>query len=462
MLEEPDLLILDEPTNHLDLQAVEWLEGYLSQWEGAALIVSHDRYFLDNVAKWILELDRGMGHPFEGNYSSWLVQKQARLEREEKTNAAKQKTLQRELEWVRRGPEARRTKSKSRLSRYFEMADEEGWRAEEEVEFVVPPPTPLGGKVLNLKNLGLELAGRQLFTELDFQFAAGRKLGIVGRNGLGKTSLLRIILGELAPTQGRIERGDRTVFNYVDQSRVALNDENTVIREIGDGQDWIMFGDERMTVWRYLRLYLFADDRMNTKVGRLSGGERSRLLLAKILKNGGNVLILDEPTNDLDLSTMRVLEETLIAFGGCVIAVSHDRYFLNRVCNGILAFEGDGRVLVNEGNYDDYIAKREERRAAARAQAAPTVAAPRAVARETKRKLTWKESKELETIEAEIHRVEGEVARLEGIFSGPDFYEKHGERTAELTAELAAARAEAERLFERWHELEEIRAGAAR
>jgi ATP-binding cassette subfamily F protein uup len=292
-------------------------------------------------------------------------------------------------------------------------------------------------------------------------FGRGRKLGIIGRNGLGKTSLLRILLGELAPTEGRVETGERTVFNYIDQSRVDLNDENTVLAEIGEGRDWVMFGEERMTVWRYLRLYLFADDRMNTRVGRLSGGERSRLLLAKILKNGGNLLVLDEPTNDLDLATMRVLEETLIAFEGCVIAVSHDRYFLNRVCNGILAFEGDGVVHFSEGNYDYYIEKRTARRAAAKEAAAAEPSAREPEARPAKRKLTWKEAKEFETIEAEILGAEGEIARIEGIFSQADFYEAHGDRTAVLTAELDAARASVDRLYARWHELEAIRSGSA-
>jgi ABC transport system ATP-binding/permease protein len=309
-----------------------------------------------------------------------------------------------------------------------------------------------------LKNLGMELGEKKLFDGLDFKFDRKRKLGIIGRNGLGKTTLLRIILGELQAATGEVVVGERTLFNYIDQSRVALNDENTVIQELGEGREWIMFGDERMKVWTYLRRFLFADDRMNTKVGKLSGGERSRLLLAKVLKNGGNFLILDEPTNDLDLTTLRVLEEALVSFDGCVIAVSHDRYFLNRVCNGILAFEGDCKVHFSEGDYDYYIEKRNMREAEAAAKVntavAPKKQEPRAKVQTNK--LKWKEAKELETIEQDILNAEAEVERIEKIFASPDFYEKHGDQTVSLTAELSAAKAIVERLYTRWHELEEL------
>jgi ABC transport system ATP-binding/permease protein len=259
-------------------------------------------------------------------------------------------------------------------------------------------------------------------------------------------------------TEGHTEVGDRTLFNYVDQSRVALNDENTVLQEIGEGQEWLMFGEERLTVWKYLRRFLFADDRMNTRVGKLSGGERSRLLLAKILKNGGNFLILDEPTNDLDLATLRVLEEALAAFDGCVIAVSHDRYFLNRVCNGILAFEGEGYVHFSEGDYDYYIQKRNARFAEASAQLeAQKKSDVPAKVRKLPSKLKWKEARELETIQQDIADAEANVWRIEAIFSTPDFYEKHGEQTVQLTAELAAAKEKVEQLYARWHELEELK-----
>jgi ATP-binding cassette subfamily F protein uup len=341
--------------------------------------------------------------------------------------------------------------------------EKKGYEPEAEVELIIPPAATLGSKILNLKNVGIQLGDEKLFGGVDLNFDRKRKLGIIGRNGLGKTTLLKIILGELQATEGQTEVGGRTLFNYVDQSRVTLNDENTVLQEIGEGMEWITFGEERLTVWKYLNRFLFADDRVNTKVGKLSGGERSRLLLARILKNGGNFLILDEPTNDLDLATLRVLEEALAAFDGCVIAVSHDRYFLNRVCNGILAFEGDGYVHFSEGDYDYYIEKRNTRYAEAMAQSEAAEeelqqAKPQAL--RPANKLKWKEARELETIEREILRAEAEVQRIETIFSAHDFYEKHGEQTAQLTDDLAASREKVERLYARWHELEELRSGS--
>ena len=460
IISRPDLLILDEPTNHLDTQSIEWTEEFLESYAGACLFVTHDRYFLDSIATRIVELADGVCYSHAGNYTDFLIDKaerQAQLETEEKKRNS---FLRRELEWVRKGPRARRTKSKSRLNDYFETVAKGGYEAEGEVELIIPPASGLGSKILNLNSLGIELGGKKLFDGLDFNFDKKRKLGVIGRNGLGKTTLLRIILGEIQPGNGHADVGDRTVFNYVDQSRVTLNDQNTVLREIGEGNEWILFGDERLTVWKYLRRFLFADDRMNTKVEKLSGGERSRLLLAKILKNGGNFLILDEPTNDLDLPTLRVLEEALVSFDGCVIAVSHDRYFLNRVCNGILAFEGNGYVHFSEGDYDYYLEKRNARIAAASAQI-ETVKAndtqPKSRGNKQPNKLKWNEAKELESIESIILQAEAEVQRIEAIFSAGDFYEKHGEHTLKLTQELATAKHEVERLYARWHELEELR-----
>ena len=458
IIARPDLLLLDEPTNHLDTRSIEWMEEFLSAFTGACLFVTHDRYFLDSIANRTVELSNGVCHSHSGNYTDFLIDKterEAQLETEERKRNS---FLRRELEWVRRGPRARRTKAKSRLKSYFEAVAEEGYEQDAEVDLIIPPAPPFGSRVLNLKNLGIELGERKLFSGLSFNFEKKRKLGIIGRNGLGKTTLLKIILGEIQPSEGHLDVGDRTVFNYVDQSRVALSDEKTVLQDIGDGREWILFGEERLTVWTYLRRFLFTDDRITTKVGKLSGGERSRLLLAKILMNGGNFLILDEPTNDLDLSTLRVLEEALVAFDGCVIAVSHDRYFLNRVCNGILAFEGDGNVHFSEGNYDYYLDKRDARES--------EVAVPTVVPKKQKErikspatKLTWKEEKELEMIEAEIMSTEAEVERIEAVFSAPDFYQKRGEEITRLTEELAAMRATVDRLYARWNELEELRLG---
>jgi len=458
IISRPDLLILDEPTNHLDTQSIEWTEEFLSNYTGACLFVTHDRYFLDSIANRIVELADGMCYSHNGNYTDFLIDKAEREAQMEVEESKRNSFLRRELEWVRKGPRARRTKSKSRLKDYFEMVDKQGYKAEAEVEMVIPPAAGLGSKIVNMKNLGMELGGRQLFEGLDFNFDKKRKLGIIGRNGLGKTTLLKIILGELEASQGHVEVGERTQFNYIDQSRVALDDANTVLQEIGEGREWIVFGEERMTVWKYLRRFLFADDRMNTKVEKLSGGERSRLLLAKILKNGGNFLILDEPTNDLDLATLRVLEEALEAFGGCVIAVSHDRYFLNRVCNGIMAFEGDGYVHFSEGDYDYYLEKRNARLAEA-AAAADAAKKQDARAKPAVKKLKWKDAKELSMMEETITTAEAEVHRIEAVFSADDFYEKHGAQTAELTAELAAAKSAVQRLYARWSELESMQAG---
>jgi ATP-binding cassette subfamily F protein uup len=461
IISRPDFLILDEPTNHLDTQSIEWVEEFLENYSGACLFVTHDRYFLDSIANRIVELSNGECYSHDGNYNDFLLDKTEREAQLETEEQKRNSFLRRELAWVRRGARARRTKAKSRLKAYFEAVDQKGPEISEEVDLIIPPPSGLGTTILNLKNLEMELGEKKLFDGLDFKFDRKRKLGIIGRNGLGKTTLLKIILGELQATAGEVVVGERTIFNYIDQSRIALNDENTVIQELGDGREWIMFGEEQMKVWTYLRRFLFADDRMNTKVGKLSGGERSRLLLAKVLKNGGNFLILDEPTNDLDLTTLRVLEEALAAFNGCVIAVSHDRYFLNRVCNGILAFEGGGKVHFSEGDYDYYIEKHSvrEAEAAATVNTAVDLKKQKPQAKVQTNKLKWKESKELETIEQDILHAEAEIERIEKIFASPDFYEKYGDQTVSLTAELSAAKATVERRYTRWHELEELQSG---
>ena len=461
IISRPDFLILDEPTNHLDTQSIEWVEEFLANYSGACLFVTHDRYFLDSIANRIIELSNGECYSHIGNYNDFLLdqaEREAQLETEERKRNS---FLRRELAWVRRGARARRTKAKARLKAYFETVDQKNPEVESEVELIIPPATGLGSTILNLKNLSMELGGKKLFNGLNFNFDRKRKLGIIGRNGLGKTTLLKIILSELQAAKGEVVVGERTVFNYIDQSRVALNDENTVIQELGDGREWIMFGEEQMKVWTYLRRFLFADDRMNTKVEKLSGGERSRLLLAKVLKNGGNFLILDEPTNDLDLTTLRIMEEALVTFGGCLIAVSHDRYFLNRVCNGILAFEGDGKVHFSEGDYDYYLEKRTAREAETEAKSNAAVLPKKQETRvkPATNKLKWKEAKELETIEQDILQAESEVVRIESIFASPDFYAKHGDQTVQLTAELAIAKDATERLYARWHELEELRSG---
>jgi ABC transport system ATP-binding/permease protein len=459
IIAKPDLLLLDEPTNHLDTESIEWIESFLNTWPAACLFITHDRYFLDSIANRIIELDAGTCATHTGNYTDFLLDKAEREAQLDVEEAKRSSFLKRELEWVRKGPRARRTKSKDRMQRYFDMVAEPERERQRDVELVIPPADQHGSTILEFRDLGAERNARGLFSGLTFQFNDTRKLGIIGRNGLGKTTLLKIILGELAPTAGAVVVGERTRFNYIDQARTTLDDAKTVLEEIGEGIEYLQIGNERVTVWRYLRRFLFGDDRMHTKVGALSGGERSRLLLAKILKNGGNFLILDEPTNDLDLATLRILEESLVDFQGCVIAVSHDRYFLNRVCNGIMAFEGDGVVHFSEGDYDYYV----EKRAARRALLAPSASAPKAAGPVKPRtaKLTWKEAKELQTIEADIERAEQEVHRIEALFMSPDFFATHGDKAAELNASLGLARTEAERLYRRWQELEVKRAPSA-
>jgi len=358
---------------------------------------------------------------------------------------------------VRRGPKARTTKSKSRLDNYYDIESQKNLEIELNVDLVIPPPERLGNRVVALKNIGIELGGKQLIEGLTFPFESGRRLGIVGKNGVGKTTLLKLILGELQPQTGKIDVGDKTEFNYIDQSRLILNDEETVIEAIGEGSTTLKFGKRDINIYTYLRRFLFTDERINNKVGRLSGGERSRLTLANILKNGGNFLILDEPTNDLDLPTLRILEEALISFGGCVVVVSHDRYFLNRVCNGILAFEDNGKIHFSEGDYNYYIEKKRSRKISINKIAEPSLNKINKREKPTLRKLTWKEKKELENMENDILSAEAEVERIESIFSAPDFFEKHAEQTKELNEKLEEAKTKVQTFYDRWEKLEEIK-----
>ena len=458
IISRPDLLILDEPTNHLDTSSIEWIEDFMANYSGACLFVTHDRYFLDRIANRIVELSGGVFYSHNGNYTDYMINKMTREAVQESEEEKRQNFLRRELDWIRRGPRARRTKAKSRLDKYFEVSNQAGFEREMDVELLIPPAPRMGNKVLNIKDLGIELGGKTLFEHLNFRFESGRKLGIIGRNGLGKTTFLKIILGLIEQTNGEVEIGENTVFNYVDQNRLLLNEENTVLQEIGEGNDYISFGAERMTVWKYLRRFLFTDDRINTKVEQLSGGEKSRLLLAKILMRGGNFLILDEPTNDLDLSTLRILEEALIGFKGCVVVVSHDRYFLNRVCNGILAFEGNGNIHFSEGDYDFYLDKF-KKRMSEKVEVKENVKKQDTRTKQAPRKLKYKEKLELDGIEEQIINAEEEVERIENIFVSPDFYEKYATQTNELNEQLEKAKKEVQQLYDRWEELEKIKNG---
>jgi ABC transport system ATP-binding/permease protein len=455
IVSQPDLLILDEPTNHLDTESIEWLGDFLESYPGAFLLVTHDRYFLDRITNTIAELSNGTIYSYTGNYTDYLISKAEREATQEVTEHKRQMFLRRELEWVRRGPKARTTKSKSRLDRYFEVAGEKTAEIDKDVDLVLPPPPPLANRIVELQNAGKSLGGKKLFSNLTLSFAAGQRVGVFGRNGLGKTTLLKMVLGETEPDEGTVKIGMLTKFNYVDQGRLRLNEERTVLEEVSDGTEFVMFGEHRLSLRAYLKRFLFADDRITTQVKHLSGGERSRLLLARILKNGGNFLILDEPTNDLDLPTLRVLEEALIAFPGVVMVVSHDRYFLNRVCTAILAFEGDGRISFSEGNYDYYLEKK-----ARNAPATPRPEPQRVIAPTPKsskpRKLSFKEARELEGMETAIQACEAKIAELEAVFLDPDFHRKHGQRVEEINADLAAEKERLAKLYERWEELEAI------
>ncbi|MBI2418659.1 MAG: ATP-binding cassette domain-containing protein [Ignavibacteriales bacterium] len=433
LISQPDLLILDEPTNHLDTESIEWIENFLATYTGTCIFVTHDRYFLDRIANRIVELSSGEFYSHQGNYTDYLINKAQRQQVLEIEDRKRRLFLRKELDWVMRGPKARRTKSKSRLDAYYEMAAEPGVQAELDVDMIIPPAEKMGNKVLELIDLGLSIGGKDLCNMLNVAFTRGRKIGIVGNNGVGKTTFLRALLGEVPVKMGKIEVGESVIFNYIDQGRLLLNNEDTVLQAIGEGSEFITFGKEKMPVWTYLRRFLFTDDRIN--------------------RVGGNFLLLDEPTNDLDLPTLRILEEALINFGGCVLVVSHDRYFLNRVCDGIIAFEGNGNTYYSEGDYDFYVEKRKARLNAQTDTAAKQKKEDTRVKPQVK-KLSWKETKELETIENQITGTEAEIGRIENIFALPDFFEKHGHEAKQLHEQLEALKLDAQKLFDRWEELE--------
>jgi ATP-binding cassette ChvD family protein len=365
LLSEPDMLLLDEPTNHLDAESVWWLERYLAEFKGTVIAVTHDRYFLDNVAKWILELDRGAGIPWEGNYSSWLEQKQKRLAVEEKQASARQKTLEHELEWIRMAPRARQAKSKARIRAYEELREEAERQTESSAEILIPVPARLGDEVVVFDGVSKGFGDRALIENLSFSLPRGGIVGIVGPNGAGKTTLFRMIVGQEAPDSGTLKVGSTVQVAYVDQSREALDGGKTVYEEISGGQDNLMFGKRSVNARAYAAGFNFRGSDQQKRVKDLSGGERNRLHLAKLLKSGGNLLLLDEPTNDLDVDTLRALEDALLGFPGCAVVISHDRWFLDRIATHILAFEGDSEVFWFEGNYQDYAADYKRRKGAA-------------------------------------------------------------------------------------------------
>lgn len=460
---QPDLLLLDEPTNHLDAESILWLESFLRDFLGAVIFVTHDRYFLDVIATRVIELGDGRCYSHPGNYTAYLESKAIRQQIAEQSERRRQRFLREELEWVRAGVRAQRSKPRHRLETFYNVKGLEAPPEEREMDLLIPPPPELGNTAIDLKNVGAKVGEgdkeRWLFRGLTISLKPAQCTGILGRNGAGKTTLLRICLGERAPDEGTAKIGKKVVFNFIDQSRMQLEGTGTVLQEIcPQGNETVLFGNQQLSARSYLRRFLFADERVNEPVAQLSGGERARLMLAKVLRRGGNVLVLDEPTNDLDLPSLRMLEEALADFDGTVLVVSHDRYFLDRICDQVLAFEDNG-LFVQPGNYSYYLEKKKERdawmqsvsRTAARP---PTINnQPPTINSSKPRKLSFKEQRELEGIEAAIMTAEARVQGLETTLNDPQFHATRSREAPELIAGLETAKTEVTRLYGRWEEL---------
>tara|TARA_B100001057_G_scaffold172451_2_gene173215 strand:+ start:2429 stop:4309 length:1881 start_codon:yes stop_codon:yes gene_type:complete len=458
---QPDLLLLDEPTNHLDSESIRWLEDFLKTYTGAVIFVTHDRYFLNVIATRIIEISDGKAYSHPGNYTAFLESKAARQEIAENTEKKRQKFLKDELKWVKAGVKARTTKSRSRLDAFYEVKDQDAPVREGEIDLLIPPPPRLGNTIVDLEDVSITLEDRTLFRSMNLSLEEGQCTGIVGKNGVGKSTLLKICLQQLEPTSGKAILGKQVKINYIDQSRMQLDGTGSLLDEISDGNEKIEFGDEILGARAYLRRFLFSDDRINERVDLLSGGERARLMLAKVLKTGGNLIVLDEPTNDLDLQSLRMLEEALAAFPGTILVVSHDRYFLDRICDQIVAFEDDG-IKVSPGNFSYYLEKRQARENAARAQATAANRAAKKRASEKKdkpRKLTMAEAKELETLEEKVMEADEAVTTLQEKLSSPEV-QTDFERIPVVMAELEAAKKVADGLINRWEFLEEVKANS--
>lgn len=461
---QPDLLLLDEPTNHLDAESISWLEEFLHAFKGAVLFVTHDRYLLDTVATNMIELDQGKAFQHVGNYTAFLESKALRQQIAEQSERRRQRFLRVELEWVKAGVRAQRSKSRHRLDTFYETQGLEAPPEERDMDLLIPPASELGNRGFELNNCGAKVGEgaeeRWLFQGLDLSLQRGSCTGIVGQNGVGKTTLLQLCIGDRKPDEGSVKIGAKVDVNYIDQSRMQLDPDATVMSEVSN-DEMVIWGNAKLSTRAYLKRFLFSDDRIGQKVSRLSGGERARLLLAKVLRHGGNVLVLDEPTNDLDLPSLRMLEEAVAAFGGIVLVVSHDRYFLDRICDQIVAFE-DGGVFVQPGNCSYYLEKRKERlaRRAPRSEfhagdlkKAERKEPPKL---EKPRKLSYKEQQELAGMEERILEKEGEAEELETTLSDPDFYAKRAGEAGKLSADLDALKAEIAKLYERWEELEAV------
>jgi len=455
---QPDLLLLDEPTNHLDSESIRWLEDFLREFPGALIFVTHDRYFLETIATRIIELSEGRVFSHPGNYTAFLEAKALRRQISEQSERRRQRFLRAELEYVRAGVRAQRSKSKHRLDSFYQIAGMEAPPEEREMDLLIPPAPEIGNTAVELKGAGARAgeSGRWLFRNLSLSLRTGQCTGVVGRNGVGKTTLLRMCLGELEPTEGTAIVGKRVIFNYIDQSRMQLEGKGTVMDEVSDSGEMVTFGTQTLTARAYLRRFLFEESRVKERVDKLSGGERARLLLAKVLRRGGNVIILDEPTNDLDLASLRMLEEALADFDGTVLVVSHDRYFLDRICDQIVAFE-DAGIFVQPGNYSYYLEKKKERDASAQAAmkafAAPA-AQPAKPAAKPKR-LSYKEQQELDHMEETILTAEKSVKETEALLNDPAFFTSRAAEAPDLVEKLAAEKKEVSRLYKRWEELAE-------
>jgi ATP-binding cassette subfamily F protein uup len=459
---QPDLLLLDEPTNHLDATSIQWVEEFLREFPGAAIFVTHDRYFLDVIATRIIELADGRGYSHPGNYTAYLESKAVRQQIAEQSERRRQRFLREELEWVRAGVRAQRSKPRHRLEAFYQVKGLEAPPEEREMDLLIPPPSPLGNTVIDLEDAGAKVTDgsgeRWLFRGLNLSLKPAQCTGIVGRNGVGKTTLLRICLGERTPDEGKFSVGKKVLFNYIDQTRMQLRGTGTVLDEVSDESESVLFGEQRLSARAYLRRFLFADDRVNEPVSRLSGGERARLMLAKVLRKGGNVIILDEPTNDLDLPSLRMLEEALADFDGSVLVVSHDRYFLDRICDQVVAFEDGGGIFVQPGNYSYYLEKKRERDALTATQWAEERRGEKPVPVKTTRprKLSFKEKRELEGMEAAILEAEARVQEIEITLNDPEFHATRAREAHLLVRQLEDTKAEVARLYDRWHELSSL------
>jgi ATP-binding cassette subfamily F protein uup len=463
LLGRPDVLALDEPTNHLDARTVEWLEHRLATFPGALLVVTHDRYFLDRVATRILEVDRGKVYGYDGDYAEFLMQQALRLSIEHEAEYQRAAFVRREIDWIRRGPQARTTKQKARIDR-FDAAVAAAPTIDEKrgpaMTLQLPAGPRLGSTIVELAHVSRTLGGKQLFRDLSLVMKAGDRLGIVGPNGVGKTTLIKTILGVDPPDTGTVTRGANTRPAYFEQGRSELRDELTVLEEVGDGYDYVELPGGKIHVRTFLRMLAFPDSVADTKIGQLSGGERNRVQLARLLRRGGNLLVLDEPTNDLDLPTLGALEDGLLSFPGCALIVSHDRWFLDRVATGILAFEGDGEVTLYEGSYSFYVERRDARAKARapEAAAAPVLARAKRASLPAPRKLSFKERQELGGIEDAIAAAEAAVAAQEAVLQDPGIFKARAPEVPALVAKLDDAKAAVERLFARWQELDAIAA----